>query len=135
MYTDQGVPAVPVDWILATILGGAKKSKQGPLVKAGLFAGIEAYFPLVFPGPKTIDELWADGRFCDYRGVAVGQAKIMRARPIFPGWSLSFSLPYDPDTVDGTVVETALEKAGKLLGMGDYRPRFGRFEVESCSHA
>jgi hypothetical protein len=134
LYTDEtGVPAVPVDWILAVLLAGAKKSKQGPLAKAGIFSGATAFFPLDYPGPKTIEEMWADGRFCDYRGVTVGQAKVMRARPVFPGWTLTFSVDYDPDTIDGDVIENALNKAGTLLGMGDYRPRFGRFVVSEVS--
>lgn len=135
MYVDEkGEPAVPVDWILAVLLAGAKKSKQGPLAKAGIFSGPTAFFPLQYEGPRDIDGLWADGRFCDYRGVAVGQAKVMRARPVFPGWSLTFSVEYDPETIDGETIETALQKAGQLLGMGDYRPRFGRFAVTEVAH-
>lgn len=135
MYQDEsGAPAVPIDWILAVLLGGAKKSKQGPLVKAGVFSGLERFFPLTFDGPKDIEEMWSAGKYCDYRGVKVGQAKVMRARPVFPGWSLDFSVEYDPDTVDGGVIEEALVKAGSLLGMGDYRPRFGRFEVTEVDH-
>lgn len=136
MYTDEnGAPAVPVDWILAVLLAGAKKSKQGPLAKAGIFSGVEDFFPLDYDGPKDIEALWAAEKYCDYRGVSVNRAKVMRARPVFPGWSLTFSVQYDPDTIDGDAIETALEKAGQLLGMGDYRPRFGRFVVKEVSHA
>lgn len=135
MYVDEkGEPAVPVDWILAVLLGGAKKSKQGPLAKAGIFAGLDSFFPLAYPGPRKIEALWADGRFCDYRGVAVGQAKVMRARPVFPGWALTFKVDYDPETIEGEMIEQALSKAGQLLGMGDYRPRYGRFIVTEVDH-
>lgn len=135
LYVDtKGAPAVPVDWVLAVLLAGAKKSKQGPLAKAGIFAGMIDRFPLDYPGPKIVTEMWEDGRFCDYRGVAIGQAKVMRARPVFPGWSLKFNVDYDPETIDGDTIETALVKAGQLLGMGDYRPRFGRFIVSECNH-
>lgn len=135
MYVDEnGHPAVPVDWILAVLLAGAKKSKQGPLAKAGIFPSTRAFFPVTFPGPKDIESLWADGRFCDYRGVVIQQKRTMRARPVFPGWSLSFEVDFDPDTIDGSTVKTALERAGQLIGMGDYRPRFGRFVVTESSY-
>jgi hypothetical protein len=135
MYTDEtGAPAIPVDWILAVLLAGAKKSKQGPLAKAGIFPGNTTFFPLDFPGPKDVEALWNDGRFCDYRGVVIQQKRTMRARPVFPGWSLKFEVDFDPDTIDGSTIKTALERAGTLIGMGDYRPRFGRFVVTEASH-
>lgn len=135
LYQDEaGSPAIPVDWLLAVALAGAKKSKQGPLAKAGIFPTAQSFFPLDYPGPKTVEEMWEDGRFCDYRGVTIGQSKVMRARPVFPGWSLKFNLDYDPDTIDGSSVQTAFERAGTLCGMGDYRPRFGRFVVQECDH-
>lgn len=135
MYVDsKSNPAVPVDWILAVLLAGAKKSKQGPLAKAGIYPASQDFFPLTYSGPKDIEGLWADGRFCDYRGVCVGQSKVMRARPVFAGWSLAFAVTYDPDTIDGSSIETALERAGTLVGMGDYRPRFGRFLITEVDH-
>lgn len=133
---DKGRPSIPAGWVWAALIAGAKKSKQGPQAKAGIFdAGPHAlYFPLKFEGPKTLEALFADGRFTDTRGVGVQGSRVMRTRPVFPNWTAEIEVMYDPDTIDGADVEKALAQCGKLLGLGDYRPRFGRFEVLEVSH-
>jgi hypothetical protein len=57
-------------------------------------------------------------------------AKIMRYRPIFRNWSLSATVVVNEDVVNINEVKKALIDAGSLIGLGDYRPRFGRFNVE-----
>lgn len=133
LYEDEtGAPVVPVDWVLAAILGGGKRFKIGPLVKAGVFA-VKDCFPLQFDFKKKTDHeaLFNDGRFVDYRGVVITRSRVMRCRPHFPGWSLDVALSFDPITIDRSQLLQALETAGQLIGMGDYRPRFGRFTVEA----
>lgn len=130
---DEDRPAVPVDWLLAAIKEGARKSKLGKQAQAGVYDPSVPFFRLTFDGPEGLEDLYECGRFCDYRGVGVNGKRVMRARPCFPGWSLSFHLDYDPETIDGGQIEDALHKAGQLLGIGDYRPRFGRFVVSEVS--
>lgn len=131
LYTDdQDRPAVPVDWLLAALKEGARKVKLGKQASAGIFDPGVPFFPVTFDAPDGgLEALYADGRFCDYRGVGVQGKRTMRARPLFPDWSLSFELLYDPETIEGGQIEDALRTAGQLLGIGDYRPRFGRFVV------
>lgn len=132
LYTNaKGAPAVPVDWLLATVLAGAKRYKLGPLVKAGVFA-VKDTFDLDFDFKRKtdLDALYNDGRFVDYRGVVVnGRSRVMRCRPHFPGWAVDVELGYDPTTIDRDQIVRAMETAGHLIGMGEYRPRFGRFTV------
>lgn len=130
----KGKPSVPVDWLLAALRDGAKKSKLGQQAKAGIFDPGIAHFELEYTGPKAVEKMYDDGRYVDYRGVGVNGKRVMRARPIFPEWRLAFELNYDPETIEGSQIEEALRKAGQLLGIGDYRPRFGRFMVEGCDH-
>ncbi len=137
LYLDaKGRPAVPVDWLLAALKEGARHVKLGKQAQAGIFDPGTPYFALAFDGPKKggLDALYADGRFCDYRGVGVNGKRVMRSRPCFPGWSLTFSLDFDPETIEGAQIEAALETAGRLKGIGDYRPRFGRFVVTAVDH-
>jgi hypothetical protein len=54
----------------------------------------------------------------------------MRYRPIFRNWSLSATVMVNEDVVNLNEVKKALVDAGALIGLGDYRPRFGRFNVE-----
>lgn len=130
LYTnpDETEVVVPVDWILACTLGGAKKSKDGPKVKSGVFE-VTPEFPLEYEGKREITALFEDGRFVDYRGVGVNGKRVMRCRPRFPNWSLKVKLDYDETVLDARELLQYLTVAGQLLGIGDYRPRFGRFTV------
>lgn len=130
LYLDEaGKVSIPADLILALVLGGAKKSKQGGEAKAGIYEE-QAFFPLEYKGPKDPAKLYDDPRFVDCRGARVGQARVMRTRPVFREWSVKVGLVVDTEVMDRASVETALAKAGALVGLGDWRPRFGRFSVE-----
>lgn len=124
--------AVPVDNVLAVAIAGARKSKLGKQAEAGVYpVGGAAWFTLVYDGPTNIEELYADGRFVDYRGVRNQQNRVMRARPIFRDWKLPIELEYEPDIIDERNLMAAFEQAGALVGLGDFRPRYGRFVVEA----
>jgi hypothetical protein len=130
LYTDEkGQVAIPADNILATIIEGAKKSKLGKQAQAAVFE-TDGYYPLIYQGPKDLAALYADGRFCDYRGVRNQQNRVMRSRPIFRDWACKISLMFNETVLDPAQLKQALVAAGELVGLGDWRPRFGRFIVE-----
>ncbi|MCE0757104.1 hypothetical protein LU683_29930 [Pseudomonas asiatica] len=112
----------------ATFLAGAKLQKLGTHWKRGALVMTDKA-ELEFTGPSTPEALWEDQRFVDCRGVKVGQAKIMRYRPIFLDWSCQLEVAINTDVLDLQEVKKAIEDAGKLIGVCEYRPRFGRFEV------
>jgi hypothetical protein len=127
---DEGRIAMPSDNVLSAVVEGAKKSKMGELAKAGVLA--EAmWFPLQYPGPKTAKELWEDGRYLDYRRVGLRGSSVMRSRPIFRKWTLPVELLVDTTILEVQDVITALEACGRLVGLGDFTPRYGRFMVET----
>jgi hypothetical protein len=120
--------------IESTMIGGAKKSKRGPQAKCGLF--FTEHASLQFEGkPEVIDDetlaiMFAGGKFMHTVGVKVGMAKVMRTRPMFRHWSLNATAQYDPDVLNLRDVEEIASDAGKLVGLGDWRPKHGRFETE-----
>jgi hypothetical protein len=57
-------------------------------------------------------------------------AKVMRTRPIFREWSALVEMQYDPDVLNLREVEEIVVDAGKLVGIGDWRPKHGRFEAK-----
>lgn len=133
LYLDEDKePCLPASVVMATMVGGAKKSKNGMLVKAGVFpaAGTES-FKIEYDGPRTVDAMWTEGRFCDYRGVVVNQKRVMRARPIFRHWRLKVKFDFAPDIIDRRTIAEAFEKAGQLVGLCELRPQMGRFLVEA----
>ena len=71
-----------------------------------------------------------DPEHVDCRGVKVGTSKIMRYRPILRKWSIKATIVVNEDVVNISEVKKAAQDAGALIGLGDYRPRFGRFNVD-----
>jgi hypothetical protein len=62
--------------------------------------------------------------------VMVQRAAVARARlQIAAGWELAFRLEVHDPQVRAEVVEQILREAGRAVGIGDFRPRYGRFEV------
>lgn len=130
LYTDtDGRVAIPADCILAVCIQGARKSKDGKETESGVFE-TQPYYRLEYDGPKSLDKLYEDGRFSDYRSVVVSRARTMRSRPIFPQWKLPISLSVNTDIIDTSKVIKAMEMAGERVGLLEYRPRYGRFSVE-----
>jgi hypothetical protein len=131
-YIRDGRPVLPADNLRATLRDGAKQIKvgRGTLTAAAktVVCG-EPFFSLKYDGPETVDEMQGDGRFLDFRGVRVGSAKVMRARPVLRGWSVSPTFLYDPEVVSGSQLIRALDIAGMRIGICERRPADGRFEV------
>ena len=68
----------------------------------------------------------------DIRPVVIQRSRIMRARPLFKEWGLSFKVNIiDEQTWDAGMVRNVIEEAGKYQGLLDFRPLFGTFEVLS----
>lgn len=65
----------------------------------------------------------------DQRTVVVNRGRVVRLRPRFNDWALSFIIEIMNDEMPVEVVKGALDDAGREGGLGDYRPRFGRFIV------
>lgn len=66
----------------------------------------------------------------DARGAVIQRARIVRWRPRFNKWKLQFTIDIlDDENISVPVLKEILEKAGATKGIGDYRPRFGRFMV------
>jgi hypothetical protein len=131
LYVDEaGAPCIPALVLEAAIVGGAKKEKRGPQAKAGLF--VEAPARLDYDGPRDLDALWADERFRLRVPVKVGTARVMRTRPRFDGWAAVVVVKFLPELLNAAEVQSFLVSAGEQIGIGDWRPRFGRFTVEAA---
>ncbi len=60
----------------------------------------------------------------------VQRAAIARSRLMIAiGWELAFTIQVVDDQVRAEVLREILEEAGRAVGIGDYRPRYGRFQV------
>ena len=128
LYVDEaGEITMDTRVIEATVHGGAKKTKQGKDALAAMF--IEHGVDFQYAGPRGITERYADPKCALVVPVKVGMAKVMRCRPIFHDWSLTFDVSVMGDMVNEESLKRWLDDAGQLVGIGDWRPRYGRFVV------
>ena len=119
---------MPASLLEAAIYDGAKKSKLGKAFKSAVFVLDDVILDI---GRKygSAADLWKDEQYRDIRGVRVNQSRVMRTRPIFFFWGCEFIVTYDDEQVNLADVRRAINDAGSKSGLGDFRPRYGRFEV------
>lgn len=128
---DTGGMIIPSDNLERTILEGARKNKRGKDFAAAVFVA-EPEVPLIHRMTgKTQEEIYANPAYTLRKGVKVQLSRVIRIRPMIPpGWTLRFTLEFDESIVNLSDIETALNEAGSLVGLGDWRPKFGRFTAE-----
>jgi hypothetical protein len=127
-WNKEGGFHIPATMLEACIINGAKLQKLGTKFKQGVTI-TEFELPLTGYGNITPEELWEDTTKRDVRGVRIGTSKVMRYRPIFKQWMIKATVSVNEEVVNMNEVKKALEDAGALVGIGDYRPRYGRFGV------
>lgn len=127
-FDDEIGPYVPAPWIDRALEQSGKIDKLGTLLKQSSQC-VEDFVPIEYKGPRTINEMW-DAEMFDRTCVGVQRAKTLRTRPRFDKWSLSFSIQYDDKWLEREQIIRCMTRAGERIGLGDYRPRFGRFNTE-----
>lgn len=128
LYLDKDGPVLPSYLIESMIVNAAKKVREGPMAKSGCFC--LTHSRLEYDGPRTVDELWADEGFRYSAIVRVGQARVSRMRPIFDEWSAVVHLNIEDEVVNVARIDDWMQIAGTQVGVGDWRPKFGRFSAE-----
>jgi len=129
MYYDKTyyIPAANIE---ATLLASAKHSKSGTLIKQALLVPENGTFEFTDSSVEPA-KLYDKNGYVDMRTVKIGTSKTVRTRPIFHDWECSFVAFLDPVKMDTDILKEVVENAGKYVGLGDYRPRYGRFELVS----
>jgi len=119
---------LPSEYLRMSIINAAKyrQEPRSPrksamdLFKAGI-VGLEDLCPL---GAKDWD-------FIDRRRVMVQRNGITRQRPgMNSGWRVEVPLMVNlPEYIPPAFLNEVVQMAGRLIGVGDFRPTFGRFAV------
>lgn len=126
--TDNGELAIPGEYLRGAIIHAAKfrQDPRSPRKSAmDLFkAAIVVTTPLASLGTSDWDYL-------DKRRVMIQRQGINRVRPAMrAGWKAEFHLTVLlPEYVDPNALRETIEAAGRLIGVGDFRPTFGRFGI------
>jgi hypothetical protein len=122
---------IPTDYIEGVLREGAKKLRKGKDFSAGCF--VENPSTLLDGNGKPVPqvhELISNLKYRLRKTVVVSRGRLMRTRPWFTQWSLETIVSFYPEVVNERDIVTAAEKAGYYVGLGDHRPKFGRFQVE-----
>lgn len=131
--SDDGTGAyLPARNVHKSILEAARMTREGPGIEQGSFS-IGGKFRLEYDGPRSVADLYADGRFLDLQTVTVGASKVTRARARFDAWGCTASFMVDPDVCKPERFAELAAKAGAYKGVGDgHKGIFaaGRYTVE-----
>jgi hypothetical protein len=136
-YWDQVYgPYLPAQMMWASIHAAAKKTSDGGYIRDGLTdASEDGKLPLIYEGPRTLDKLWGAGLegspYVDYRPTGQQRVKIMRCRPKLHKWALTSLWQVDDTVLDIDKFQTIVDRAGAIAGLGDFRLRYGRFQVST----
>lgn len=125
---DAGELAIPGEYLRQAVIHAAKfrQDPRSPRKSAmDLFkAGVVALTPLATLGVRE----WDYEHRCR---VTVQRAGITRCRPAMrAGWSADIQLLVNlPEYIPPDVLQDVIVNAGRLIGLADFRPTYGRFSV------
>jgi len=109
---------VPSEVIESCLIEGAKKAKLGKAFKSSITVLNDP--ELSYGKRLTVEQLWDQcEEFADVRGVKVGTSRVMRTRPIFRNWSLTFEVAFDSEQIDAEQLEQAVHDASRMGGLCD----------------
>ena len=129
----ENVFFLPDTVICACIRAGAAAARKGKDIDRAVIVN-ETFAPICdVPQHKTLDGYYSDSRFvlsCQAKIPPKTGALIWKTRCMMPtGWTLKFSCDFDENTIAEKSLLEAIEAAGKVCGIGGWRPKFGRFTV------
>lgn len=144
VYRNQaGHICLPGRYLIGSLIdprNGAAKYRQDPrsprksaldLYRAGVIALTELA-PIFASGSDAPAKEWD---YLDQQRVMVQRNGITRVRPAFlAGWQATFELSVlTPEYINRDQLLDVLTLAGRLVGVADFRPSYGRFQVVSFS--
>lgn len=130
LYLDKAVgPYVPATWVKSCLIRAGVVTKDGQNVQRSVHP-TDIVLPLAYRGPRDLPSLMADHSFRDRQSVRVGTKRVFRVRPKFQEWRLEAELVLDESILNFDTFAAIAETAGRVIGLGDYRPLYGRFEAE-----
>lgn len=129
MYCDEAGPFLPADNFHAALKKGGGLSKKGAQIDRSLII-TDDVLRLAYKGPREPDAMYETGQFTDRRSVVVARQRTMRTRPIFIEWAFDANAVLDEAGMDLGDLCQVVEDTGIKIGLGDFRPRYGRFSAE-----
>ena len=133
LYLDAGGrPTLPEAALRRMIENGARKTRQGPLVREGLMIESVTFRYDTDRYGEDVEKLIKTTQFV---APVVVTKRVLRCRAMFEcPWSVVGVADVDPELVDKDQLTAWLATGGRRIGLGDWRPEksghYGRFDVE-----
>jgi hypothetical protein len=129
--TVDGMLGIPSAAVWRCFYDASKQFKLGTTVKKSFYFD-DVVEPLTVAGSQiSATDFVADFDNVDYRTIKVQTSRVMRARPKVPvGWQTTHHFELFDDVLDKRDLVNVMDSAGRLYGLGDWRPTYGRFTVE-----
>jgi hypothetical protein len=119
------MPGANVEGMIAE---AGRQERKGKAIKAGVIC--YGPFPIEYDGPPEPRKLWEAGdRWRLVSTPPIRGNRVVRTRPKFDAWRITIQVYYEPGVISEGVLKGMVEKAGSLIGLGDWRPRYGTFRV------
>jgi len=135
MYWDEGMGVyIPSSWVTASIQGvswSRAKIKKAD-IRAAVFV-TEPKLKLTYDGMDTVKaplDIVKNERFHRVMSLKQGQVRVVKAAPQFSKWSFEAEIEFDPEIINEAELKALIEYGAAYGGFGDFRPTFGRANVE-----
>ena len=128
LYLNAEGPILPADVIDGVVQTASRKTREGQTAKSACFCPEHAR--LEYAGPREAKALWEDDNFRFAANVKMGMSRVVRMRPIFRDWSAVVTLSFEDTLVNLDSIDGWMQRAGPQIGVGDWRPKYGRFTAE-----
>jgi len=135
LYFDEKIGVwIPSSWIMAGIAG--ESFKQCKISKANTRGAVyitNTKIKLNYLGMKSvkkIDDLVLNPEFRTTQLLKQGQVKIAKGIPTFNNWSFDIDLDFDDEIITENEIKRILKVAVTRNGFGDFRPTYGRGQIE-----
>lgn len=126
-YWQDGIGLyIPGENVEVTIRNGAKVNKKGKDIEKYVNV-TDLYIPFNYGENLSKKELIKRLEYRDTRPMVVSRSRILRTRPRFDQWNITFNLIYDESKIDLDTIVNAMTYAGSYVGLCDSRPKYGKF--------
>ncbi len=134
-YFDEDIGIyIPSSWIIASI--GGVSWAQAKIKKADIRASVfmdEEKFKLYYEDMENVQtklDVVKNPVFHRIASLKQGQVRVVKATPQFKNWSTTIELTFNPEIIPKKELQRLIEYAAQFGGYGDFRPTYGRANVE-----
>jgi hypothetical protein len=133
-FDDEIGVYIPSRWIIKMLADSSYEISRIAKTKVyGAIFPVESKVKLCFKNMnrvKTLKDISKNQEFQHLMILPQRQVRLAKNFPIFHNWSFETEIEYDSNLFDFETIERILKFGGLYKGFGDFRPSFGRCQIE-----